>query len=146
MAKPEDTEANASQELFTQEWHVYRKMVDNDYLFHAGAYRHLRQLLIEDFDRPFFFLDIACGDAGMSIKALEGTKIAGYHGVDISRQALDIAEQNLAALGCSIKLEQRNYVEALSEWQEGSMLFGLACRFTICVLPASSRSCNGYGS
>jgi hypothetical protein len=59
----------AAARLFTQEWQVYRKMVDNDYLFHAGAYCCLRQLLIEKINRPFFFLDIACGDAGMRMRA-----------------------------------------------------------------------------
>jgi ubiquinone/menaquinone biosynthesis C-methylase UbiE len=118
MEKREEPESSTSQELFTQEWQVYRKMVDNDYLFHAGAYRSLRQFLIEEMDRPFLFLDIACGDASMSVKALEGTKVAGYHGIDISKQALDIAERNLAALGCPIELEQRNFVEALSTRQK----------------------------
>ena len=118
MEEREEPESSASQELFTQEWQIYRKMVDNDYLFHAGAYHCLRQLLIEMVDRPFFFLDIACGDASMSVKALEGTKVAGYHGIDISKQALDIAKRNLSTLGCPIELEQRNFVEALDVWQE----------------------------
>ena len=32
------TETAPTQELFLAQWQVYRKMVDNDYLFHRGAY------------------------------------------------------------------------------------------------------------
>src|SRR3954454_14293667 len=70
-----------TQELFLDAWHVYRKMVDNDYLFHRDAYGCLRRIL-EEIDRPFCFLDAACGDAGMSTVALRGTRIAHYYGID----------------------------------------------------------------
>lgn len=106
-----------SQELFTREWQIYRKMIDNDYLFHRGAYDRLHRFLV-DLKRPFELLDIACGDASMTVQALRGTRIAAYCGIDISRQALEIAEQNLTSLGCPIRLEQRNFIEALTTWDE----------------------------
>jgi ubiquinone/menaquinone biosynthesis C-methylase UbiE len=113
------TEAiGSSQELFTRDWQVYRKMIENDYLFHRGAYGRLHRVLVENVNRPFDLLDIACGDASMTAGALGGTKIASYCGIDISRQALALAEGNLAALGCPIRLEESNFVEALAAWEE----------------------------
>jgi hypothetical protein len=58
--------AAPNQELFVSSWDVYRKMVDNDYLSHRGAYATLRTVLLERENAPFSFLDVACGDACMS--------------------------------------------------------------------------------
>ena len=49
---------------------------------------------------------------------LLGLPIGRYHGVDLSRAALDLAEKNLAALDCPVKLEQRDFVEAVNTHTE----------------------------
>ena len=95
------TETAPTQELFLEQWQVYRKMVDNDYLFHRAAYDCLHRHLRDEVTGPFRFLEAACGDAGMSTEALLGTKVSAYHGIDISKQALEIAERNLARLALS---------------------------------------------
>jgi SAM-dependent methyltransferase len=104
--------------LFQTAWRIYRKMVDNDYLFHRGAYAALNRFLNEEITRSYRFLDLACGDAGASAGALFGTPIAHYHGIDFSREALQIAESNLATLGCPIQLEERDFVEAIGSLDE----------------------------
>jgi ubiquinone/menaquinone biosynthesis C-methylase UbiE len=96
-----------NQKLFVEEWQVYRKMVDNNYLFHRGAYDQLNRFLIEEMKQPFSFLDVACGDASMTVKALHGTTVAHYVGLDISQQALDIARDTLAGLKCRVSLNSR---------------------------------------
>jgi ubiquinone/menaquinone biosynthesis C-methylase UbiE len=119
MAPSMNTGAEAlegSQELFTREWQVYRKMVANDYLFHRDAYGHLNRVLVEDVNRPFALLDVACGDASMTSEALRGTQIISYCGIDISEQALAIAQKNLATLECPIRLEEGDFVEAFTNW------------------------------
>jgi len=118
MDTAENAAPRSSQELFTEDWQVYRKMVDNDFLFHRGAYDRLRQLLNEEVNRPFSFLDVACGDASMTVDALKGTQLQSYCGIDISKQALNIAERNLLSLDCTIRLEERNYIEALDRWSD----------------------------
>jgi ubiquinone/menaquinone biosynthesis C-methylase UbiE len=107
-----------NQKLFVEEWQVYRKMVDNDYLFHRGAYDQLNRFLIEEMKQPFSFLDVACGDASMTVKALHGTTVAHYVGLDISQQALDIARDTLAGLKCRVSLKQQDFIEALQVWNE----------------------------
>ena len=44
---------------FNEDWQVYRKMVDNNFLFHTEVYARLHEVLMIEFDRPFRFLDIA---------------------------------------------------------------------------------------
>ena len=107
-----------TQELFLKQWQVYRKMVDNDYLFHRGAYDCLHRYLKAEVTAPFRFLEAACGDASMSAEALAGTGVREYHGIDISRQALDIARANLARLACPVTLEERDFVSALRDWRK----------------------------
>jgi hypothetical protein len=85
-------------ELFQQDWKLYRKMVDNNFLFHREAYAALHEVLVNDAARPFRFLDIACGDASASVGALRGTDIAHYHGIDFSGAALGPAEAILDGL------------------------------------------------
>lgn len=105
---------SSTAEVFQNDWKLYRKMVDNNFLFHREAYGALHNHLRSEFARPFRFLDIACGDASASVKALGGTTIAHYHGIDFSAAALDIARENLAALECPASIERNDYLDALA--------------------------------
>ena len=113
------TLADASTvELFQQDWKLYRKMVGNNFLFHREAYAALHEVLVNDAAQPFRFLDIACGDASASAGALRGTRVVHYHGIDFSGTALELAGKALAELDCTVKLEQRDFIEALTNGVE----------------------------
>ncbi len=73
--------------LFQEEWRTYRKLMDNNYLFHAEASHWLHKMLAEKRDKPFRFLDLACGDASSTMLALQGTSVKDYVGIDLSLQA-----------------------------------------------------------
>ena len=103
------------QAFFDDEWRIYRKVVENNYLFHEEAYDRLRRFLLHEAVRPFRFLDIACGDASASVNAIKETPIATYRGIDLSEAALDLARENLANLDCPVSLEKGNFVEVLRE-------------------------------
>lgn len=109
---------DAAAAIFQQEWRLYRKMVDLDYLFHREAYRRLREVLFEEPPRSFRFLDLACGDASAATEALEGADIASYCGIDLSVEALRIARAALAKLQCPVSLRQGDFVETLTSWSE----------------------------
>jgi methylase of polypeptide subunit release factors len=117
---PSDTSGNSPAALFQRQWRNYRKVVDNNYLFHREAYEQLHNLLIAEVAGPFDFLDIACGDASATIDALKGTQIAHYHGIDVSRSALEIAKETLRALSCPVNLSESDFVQAetTSRWHE----------------------------
>lgn len=104
--------------VFQQDWKLYRKMVDNNFLFHREAYGQLHRVLNDGMAQPFRFVDIACGDASASAGALEGTRISQYHGIDFSAAALDIASKTLKVLDCPVTLEQRDFLEAIVEWKQ----------------------------
>ena len=98
---------------FQEDWQVYRKMVDNNFLFHREAYAKLHEVLTGEINRPFRFLDIACGDANASVAALKGTKVTMYDGIDLSQPALDLAARALQDLNCPFTLEHGDFVTAL---------------------------------
>lgn len=109
-----DVPSPSHQEIFHQQWRIYRALVDNNYLFHREASACLRQILMDEAPQPFRFLDLACGDGAEIVEVLRGTPITSYRGVDLSRAALDLAEQHLAALDCPVLLEQRDFVELVT--------------------------------
>jgi ubiquinone/menaquinone biosynthesis C-methylase UbiE len=59
-------------------------------------------------------LDLACGDAGVTVGALKGQP-ASYHGVDICQAALKLAGHALQSLTCPVRLDHRDFVEALPD-------------------------------
>jgi SAM-dependent methyltransferase len=134
------TETAPTQELFLEQWQVYRKMVDNDYLFHRDAYDCLHRYLREEVTGPFRFLEAACGDAGMSSQALLGTKVSSYHGIDISRQALEIAERNLARLPCPVALEEGDFVSGLSNWRHPADVVWIGLSLHHLLAPAKAET------
>ena len=68
--------------------------------------------------KPFAFVDIACGDAGQMSRALAGTKINHYHGIDLSEPALELAAKNLAGVTFEVELDHRDFVTALTKRPE----------------------------
>src|SRR5436190_492829 len=112
------TAAELQENRFRVEWPTYRKVIDNNYMFHREIYERLRGLLADEAPRPFRFLDLACGDASATVGALRGTLISQYHGIDISGPALEIARRALAVLACRVRLEQRDLLAALACWRE----------------------------
>ena len=108
----------AAEVQFAQAWGTYRTLVDHDYVFHRDVYAILHRILAEDYSAPFRFLDLACGDARGIVGAIAGTSVAHYHGVDLSRPALDMAAEALEALPCPVELDQRDFVAAMADRPE----------------------------
>jgi ubiquinone/menaquinone biosynthesis C-methylase UbiE len=106
---------HSTQSLFQQKWQIYRKVVENNYLFHREAYGWLHRILVDEVDRPFRFLDIACGDASATVDALKETRIAHYHGIDLCGEALVLPSKALETLPCPVTLDECDFVEALRD-------------------------------
>jgi SAM-dependent methyltransferase len=104
--------------IFQREWRLYRKIVDLNYCAHREVYGRLRRVLVEEIERPFRFLDLACGDAIGVVGALHGTDVVAYAGVDLSPEALRLASRALALLTCPVTLIEADFAEALGAWQE----------------------------
>ena len=107
----------AALQQFQRQWVTYQKLVDSDELSHKEVGRILHDTLNRTFTRPFSFLDIACGDASQ-MRALAGTEIRHYHGVDLSEPALDLAANNLKDMTFEVELDHRDFVEAMTRSPE----------------------------
>lgn len=103
----------AALKQFQDQWTMYRKLVEGDFLAHREVGNILRITLNEVFTAPFCFLDIACGDASMMKTALCGTKVRHYHGIDLSQPALELAAANLADAPFAVDLDHRDFVDAM---------------------------------
>jgi SAM-dependent methyltransferase len=106
--------------LFTTGWRAYKAILDYDYLWHSMAAAELNRQLLERFgrDRPFTFLDLACGDAWVTAGVLKDFPLAKYTGVDSSREALKEAERYVGQLGPGRRLEISDYLEFLENATE----------------------------
>lgn len=101
--------------VFHRDWALYRKMVDNNFLFHREAYDRLHAFLLAEFARPFRFVDVACGDAGASVEALRETQAIAYRGIDFSEPALQLAQRAVERLSCPATLEQSDFLESVGQ-------------------------------
>jgi len=99
--------------FFNDQWALYQKVMRNDYMFHRESYGKLHEYLKKKFTKPFSFLDLGCGDAEYSSRALSGTKVARYEAIDLADTALGVAKKNMARVECSQSFAQGNFFEAL---------------------------------
>jgi len=120
-----------AMEAFRHQWQAYSKLVDNDYLSHQAVHAVLHRELVTDVNRPFRFLDLACGDARLTVAALQGTPVIHYHGIDLSAPALAMARQTVQALACPVELEQEDFVSAMRARRERQTSCGLGWLCTI---------------
>lgn len=97
------TSGDLTSELFRLHWGMYRKILRDDYMSHSHAYGELRQVLNAEMDRPFTFVDLACGDAYASSRYLKDTKVAEYIGIDLSDAALGFARKETKRLECETR-------------------------------------------
>jgi hypothetical protein len=103
---------DAALEQFQKQWQTYQKLVDADELSHKAVGALLHDALNETLAKPFSLLDLACGDASQ-MRALIGTKLRHYHGVDLSEPALELAARNLKDMPFEVELDHRDFVEAM---------------------------------
>lgn len=109
---------DSSSAMFEKNWRMYRTVMANNLMYHREVYHELHRVLVDEAPRPFRFLDIACGDASCTVEALKGTAVSDYRGIDLSQPALDLARALLGSLGCPFKLENRDFVEAVTNWSD----------------------------
>lgn len=81
------------------EWRAYQKLLDNDYMGHAGFFQRLQELVRQTFTQPITILDLGCGDATPMLPLLQAVPVRHYTGIDITASALERAQRNLAQAG-----------------------------------------------
>jgi SAM-dependent methyltransferase len=107
---------DAPSESFFDSWHVYKKVVSENFMFHREIGAALNAALRARFgDRAISILDLGCGDAATLQPVLQGASVARYRGVDLSQTALALAEHNLKFLAAPVELVAGDFLAALGE-------------------------------
>jgi len=106
-----DRDASLVRDFFNG-WSLYRRIVDNDYLYHRSVREALSRWL-DDLGHPFSFLDLGCGDADFSLGILRGRSLRSFTGIDLSPVALDLARQQTSLLGVPCSLITGDFMTGL---------------------------------
>jgi SAM-dependent methyltransferase len=115
-----ERDAESVREFFNG-WSLYRRIVDNDYLYHQSVREALALWLdawVNQVNRPFSFLDLGCGDAEFSSGILKGRPLRSYTGIDLSPVALELAANNTRELLAPCRLEAGDFITSVATLPE----------------------------
>lgn len=106
--------SGSSEEVkqFFDQWEIYRKVVEHNYLHHREAYAAVSGILRE-VPGAFSFVDLGAGDASWTGPSLAPCQLTSYEAVDLSAVALALAEHNLQELACEKIFTQSDYFSYL---------------------------------
>lgn len=112
---------NQNQQLqevkgFFDQWNIYQKVIQNNYMFHEQIHQAVHKLLIEHFQQePFSLLDLGCGNSSSIAETIKDIPISCYHGIDISEIALEDAKKNFASSSFDIVLSHGDFFEITNQ-------------------------------
>ncbi len=104
---------------FFEKWNLYRKIIDFNYMFHDEIAGILNNFFQDYFEHPFKLLDLGCGDSHTAFHSLKNTNIQSYSGVDLSRTALDFAQEKLENFDIKKEFIQGDLFWILDDLQQG---------------------------
>lgn len=90
---------------------LFRRYFSVNFASQRQIYAALNRLIKSRYDFPFTMVDVSCGDASMMARALSGTKIERYIGIDLSNEVLNKARQNMDKLDCQKSFIQSDFYE-----------------------------------
>ena len=95
------------------QWHVYRAIVDANWMAHREIFGAVRQWVFLRHPGPFTLLDLGCGDAGFIKSTFDETGLWAYTGVDASQAALAKARSELAGARFEVELREADMLAYL---------------------------------
>lgn len=111
--EPEHSPEEASR-WFAQ-WHLYRSIVDADWMCHREIFGGIRSWTLVRHPGPFTLLDLGCGDASFVQKTFENTGLWAYTGVDAAQAALAHATNELAGAKFKVQFLKADMLVALDD-------------------------------
>ncbi|MGI9143581.1 MAG: class I SAM-dependent methyltransferase [Fluviibacter sp.] len=114
------TDQSAVQ-VFLKSWRVYQDIIRNNYMYHREISDAVRAAL-ESYraNDQFRILDLGSGDGSMTLPLISANRIDAYIGCDLSKPALDIAEEQIKTLGISAQLICDDMLKVVSEQPDHS--------------------------
>lgn len=123
-----------------QQWHVYRSIVDHDWMHHRGIHAAMRRWVQSRAVAEFSLLDLGCGDAGLIRATFAGTGLAEYTGVDASSTAIDEARRGLAGVEFPVRLMEADLLGFLAARAErGPVTDIVLAGYVVHHLPAAEK-------
>jgi SAM-dependent methyltransferase len=110
---PEPRHAPEEATRWFNQWHVYRSIVDADWMAHRKIFGAIRSWVLLCHPGPFTLLDLGCGDAGFIKATFADTGLWAYTGVDASAAALAQARNELAGARFQVGLLEADMLAAL---------------------------------
>lgn len=103
---PNHEPAHAPEEAarWFNQWHVYRAIVDANWMAHREIFSAVRKWALMHYPGPFTLLDLGCGDAGFIKGTFDETGLWAYTGVDASQAALAKAQTELVGARFEVQL------------------------------------------
>lgn len=102
------------------QWHVYRAIVDANWMAHREVFRGVRAWVLMRHPGPFTLLDLGCGDAGFITSTFDETGLWSYTGIDASQAALAKARSELAGVRFQVELHEADMLAYLQATDGGA--------------------------
>ncbi len=102
-----------SAQVFSNNWLLYQKIVDHDYMHHHSIAECTWDIFNTKHVKPIDLLDIGCGDAAPLVPILEISNMDSYTGYDLSDAALDLAKANMQKFKFPAIFKQGNMLSLL---------------------------------
>ena len=90
-----DEEERQAETIFEEQWAIYRKVVDHDYMGHCAIGEAVKSTFADRYVGDL--LDLGCGDAEISSQIAGGKQCRSFTGVDLSSAALGFAKDRITA-------------------------------------------------
>jgi SAM-dependent methyltransferase len=105
-------------DFFDEQWILYQKFLQHDYLEHRLFYALLHAVLLTRFDGPVSLLELGCGDGSQTIRALTQVPLRRYVGIDLAAAALALARQNFEKRQVTADLVQQDLLSGVRNLSE----------------------------
>jgi SAM-dependent methyltransferase len=139
FSQPEHDPVEATR--WFNQWHVYRSIVDNDWMCHQGIFSAIKTWVLLRYPGPFTLLDLGCGDAGFIQSTFTNSGLWLYTGVDASQAALTKARTELSSVRLRVELLEADLLAYLAgQPREDKTLFDvILASYAVHHLPSREK-------
>lgn len=109
--------------IFEQNWSIYQKILQHNYMGHQQIYAVWETHFRTHANGHTRLLDIGCGDAQVISDRLHPNVVAQYVGIDLSHEAIALAQHNLDEQSISSHFIADDFVAAITSLVDAGQTF-----------------------